>query len=387
MTTPDTQATPIYMTPTGFTTAIVSTRGKISSWHDYTWAFREPLQADRLSSGDKAERADPLALTLVEIPAGEFWMGSPEGEEGAYSNEKPRHLVRLRGFFMGQTPITQAQWREVAGWREREGEKWGRELKANPSFSQWMDGKGTARLFQEEASTDGRPVERVSWEEAMEFCSRLSQRTGRTYTLPSEAQWEYACRAGTTTPFAFGETLTADLANYDARTTYANGPKGEWRRQTTPVEMFPANAWGLVDMHGNVLEWCLDEWHGSYEGAPEDGRAWRSTRRKEGEGEESQSAKDKERRRPVKTLLRGGSRVSDPLGSPADDEGSGRSAYFEVNAGLRICTEDTNSMKTRTARGGSWFDHPRFCRSACRSHLRPGLASNGVGFRVVCLYP
>ncbi|MFN7678844.1 MAG: formylglycine-generating enzyme family protein, partial [Cyanobacteriota bacterium] len=239
----------------------------------------------------------------------------------------------------GQAPITQAQWREVAGWREREGEKWGRELKANPSFFQWVDGKGDARLFQDEASTDGRPVEQVSWEEAMEFCSRLSQRTGHTYTLPSEAQWEYACRAGTTTAFAFGETLTAELANYNASESYASGPKGERRQQTTPVGMFPANAWGLLDMHGNVLEWCLDEWHESYEGAPEDGRAWRSPRTKEKGREDNQSAKVKEMRGSVGKLLR----------------------------------------------GGSWLRYAGNCRSAYRSHGRPDFANGSVGVRVVCL--
>jgi len=119
------------------------------------------------------------------------------------------------------------------------------------------------------------------------------QRTGRRYTLPSEAQWEYACRAGTTTPFAFGETITPDLANYDGNFTYGEGRKGEFREQTTPVGMFPANAWGLQDMHGNVWEWCLDHWHESYEGAPEDGSAWLS------EGGESR-------------LLRGGSWRLDP---------------------------------------------------------------------------
>ncbi|MFN9955366.1 MAG: formylglycine-generating enzyme family protein, partial [bacterium] len=93
-------------------------------------------------------------------------------------------------------------------------------------------------------------------------------------TLPSEAQWEYACRAGTTTPFAFGETLTDEQANYRASETYGKGPKGAYREQTTPVGMFPANGWGVQDMHGNVWEWCLDQWHGNYEGAPEDGSAW-----------------------------------------------------------------------------------------------------------------
>jgi formylglycine-generating enzyme required for sulfatase activity len=119
-----------------------------------------------------------------------------------------------------------------------------------------------------------RPVEQVSWHDAMEFCSRLSQSTGRYYILPSEAQWEYACRAGTTTPLAFGETLSDELANYDAHTTYGSGMRGQYRQQTTTVKRFPANAWGLQDMHGNVWEWCLDHWHDSYEGAPTDGSAW-----------------------------------------------------------------------------------------------------------------
>ncbi|MFN9427232.1 MAG: formylglycine-generating enzyme family protein, partial [Cyanobacteriota bacterium] len=232
-----------------------------------TFLLRQPRQVQ----GFREQLADDLALTLLWIPPGRFWMGSPQSEPERQVNEGPQHLVQLQGCFMGETPITQAQWREVARWNEREGERWGRELKPNPSRFQQP---GDARFFQREISTDGRPVECVSWEDAMEFCSRLSQRTGRTFTLPSEAQWEYACRAGTTTPFAFGETLTDELANYRASETYGKGPKGAYREQTTPVGMFPANAWGLQDMHGNVWEWCLDHWPGSYEGAPEDGSAW-----------------------------------------------------------------------------------------------------------------
>ena len=108
----------------------------------------------------------------------------------------------------------------------------------------------------------------------MEFCRRLSQRTKLYYTLPSEAQWEYACRAGSTTPFAFGDTLTPDFANFNGIVTYGSGPKGQYRQQTTEVGSFPANAWGLQDMHGNVWEWCVDPWHDSYRGAPADGSAW-----------------------------------------------------------------------------------------------------------------
>jgi formylglycine-generating enzyme required for sulfatase activity len=158
--------------------------------------------------------------------------------------------------------------------------------------------------------------------EAMEFCQRLSERSGKAYTLPSEAQWEYACRAGTTTPFAFGETLTADLANYDGNFTYGTSPEGIYRKQTSDVGSFPANAWGLQDMHGNVFEWCLDTWHESYNGAPTDGTPWRSA---EGQGS--------------RVLLR----------------------------------------------GGSWFNLPGRCRSAYRNHYAPGYADDSVGFRVVCL--
>jgi formylglycine-generating enzyme required for sulfatase activity len=119
-----------------------------------------------------------------------------------------------------------------------------------------------------------RPVEQVSWEEATEFCRRLSKRTKLVYTLPSEAQWEYACRACTTTPFAFGDTLTPDLANYDGNYTYGSGLKGQYRKKTKDVGSFAGNAWGLQNMHGNVWEWCLDPWHDSYTGAPADGSAW-----------------------------------------------------------------------------------------------------------------
>jgi formylglycine-generating enzyme required for sulfatase activity len=281
-----------------------------------------------LDEGAENPGLEALALTLVQLPAGRFLMGSPPDEPERLEKEGPQHEVELGSFFISQTPITQAQWREVAGWQERPGERWGLELEPNPSRFQNRDGQGEARLLKGETSTDDRPVEQVSWEDAMEFCRRLSQRTGRTYTLPSEAQWEYACRAGSTTPFAFGETITPELANYDGNYSYANGPKGKYRQQTTPVGMFRANGWGLQDMHGNVWEWCLDHWHGTYEGAPVDGSAW------------------------------------------LDEEGP---------------TAAEDSEKRRLLRGGSWNFNPRSCRSAHRDRFQPGNASNDVGFRVVCL--
>jgi formylglycine-generating enzyme required for sulfatase activity len=120
-----------------------------------------------------------------------------------------------------------------------------------------------------------RPVETVTWEEAKEFCERLSRKTGREYRLPTEAEWEYACRAGTSTPFHFGEIITTELANYNGENVYEGGVKGGYKRQTTPVGYFQvANNFGLYDMHGNVWEWCEDDWHDSYEGAPNNGSAW-----------------------------------------------------------------------------------------------------------------
>jgi formylglycine-generating enzyme required for sulfatase activity len=192
-------------------------------------------------------------------------------------------------------------------------------LNPDPSFF-----KGDLPVENRRPEHDRRPVERVSWFDAQEFCRRLSQRTGRTYTLPSESQWEYACRAGTTTPYAFGATLSQLQAN-----VASSG--------TTEVGSFPANAWGLHDMHGNVWEWCLDHWHRGYEGAPADGSAWLKTTE-----QQNQSFT-----KPVKNVI--------------DDS------------------------EPRLLRGGSWNSFPGNCRSAYRFLSLPDFALNIVGFRVVCL--
>ena len=185
-----------------------------------------------------------ITLDMVAIPGGSFVMGSPSTEAGRRNDEGPQRTVNISPFFMGKYEVTQEQWEAVMG--------------NNPSLR-----KGAKR-----------PVESVNWNEAVEFCRKLSQKTGKTYRLPSEAEWEYACRAGTTTPFHFGETITPDLVNYDGRYPYGSAPKGLYRYEQTDVGSFPPNAFGLYDMHGNVYEWCSDKWHDNYSGAPTDGSSW-----------------------------------------------------------------------------------------------------------------
>lgn len=254
------------------------------------------------------ERLDrDVGLEMMLIPAGVFVMGSPEDELERLDQEGPQHEVRVSSFFMGKYPVTQAQWRTVAAMP-----KANHELKLEPSHF-----KG-----------DQLPVEQISWYDAVEFCARLSAHTGRDYHLPTEAEWEYACRARTATPFHFGETITTDLANYQGADnlqykgsgSYGRGPKGEYRQKTTPVNQFAiANAFGLCDMHGNVWEWCGDHWHDNYKGAPADGSAW-----------------------------------------------------------------SRNDDSSRVLRGGCWFVYPGLCRSAYRAYSPPNEAPITFSLRVVC---
>ena len=249
-----------------------------------------------------------ITLEMVAIPGGTFLMGSSPNEKDSYDDERPQHEVTVSTFFMGKYPITQAQWKEVAS---RTDLKVKQDLNLNPAH------------FKDRPDSDRRPVEQVNWYDAVEFCARLSKLTGREYRLPSEAEWEYACRAGTTTPFYFGETITGELANYGASNTYAEEAKGEYREETTPVGQFPPNAFGLCDMHGNVWKWCADTWHDNYDGAPTDGSAW-------------------------------------------------------------IENEDDNHSSLR---GGSWGFNPDSCRSAIRgSSNRRDVCGNDGGFRVVCVF-
>ena len=186
-----------------------------------------------------------------------------------------------------------------------------------------------------------RPVQKVNWCQAVEFCERLSKLTGRNYRLPSEAEWEYACRAGTTTPFYFGETITPKLANYYSNYTYGDGPIGEYRNQTTPVGQFPPNAFGLYDMHGNVWEWCADEWHSNYQNDDMHGNVWEWW----------------------------------------DDEWHSNYQNAPTDGSIWL-----NGNKYQSPlRGGSWADFPVNCRSAIRNlSFRRGDLNYDTGFRVVC---
>ncbi len=252
------------------------------------WKYAEPL-------------SEGVMLEMVEITGGTFTMGaSPEDEQG-YEDERPPHAVTVPDFFIGKYPITQAQWKTIALCPQIN-----RELEPDPSHFKGEVSK-TSR-------SENRPVEQVSWEEAKEFCDRLSGLTGRIYDLPTEAQWEYACRGGTTTPYAFGDKLVPELANFDSN-----------REGTTIVGSYPANPWGLYDMHGNVWEWCLDHWQNSYTEKPE---------------------------------------------------------HLKENGNIPWTTE--NSSTTRLLRGGSWGSTSRNCRSAYRFYNSPANRYYNIGFRVVC---
>jgi formylglycine-generating enzyme required for sulfatase activity len=269
--------------------------------------FEEPLHPSNLIL---------KLIKMVLIQGGTFDMGSPDTEIDRSTSESPQHQVTVPSFFMSEFVIVQGYWSVIADTMPQVGIS----LKRSPS---------TLPLKGEDWTV--HPVTDVNWFEAVEFCKRLSKHSGRTYRLPTEAEWEYACRAGSKQPFHFGETITTDLANYDGTDdpngkwsgAYDRGTNGIYREQTTPVDAFPPNAFGLYDMHGNVWEWCLDHWHDNYQGAPMDGSAWLSN--------------------------------------------------------------DQNA--NRVLRGGSWINNPRNCRFATRNVRFPDDRNGNIGFRVVCEIP
>lgn len=242
--------------------------------------------------------SEGVELQMIFIPNGTFFMGSPE-EKNPTASESPRHLVSVNSFFISKYPITQKQWKAVA---------------SLPQINHSLV------VDCSKFKGDSYPIEQVSWDDAVEFCARLSQKTSRNYRLPSEAEWEYAARAGTTTLFHFGDMITPDLANYKSCEN-TKSLKEFFHNQTTPVDKFRfANLFGLYNMHGLVWEWCMDHWHNSYKRAPNDGTIW---------------------------------------------------------------LNDKNSQ-FRVIRGGSWADTPENCRSASRKKARIGERGEYLGFRVVC---
>jgi formylglycine-generating enzyme required for sulfatase activity len=227
-------------------------------------------------------------LELLLIPSGSFQMGSPH--RVGNPDEHPQHFVNIKSFMMSKFLTTQSQWKTIMGTLPR------------------CRFKG-----------DHLPVERISWVDAQTFCERLSRKTGRKFQLPSETQWEYACRAGTGTPFSFGETLTVDVANFNGEHTFRDEARGFYRHVTTEGGTFPPNAFGLYDMHGNLWEWCDDNWLEDYSSAPRDSSSYQN--------------------------------------------------------------KDSHE---RVARGGSWHEPPRLCRSASRLRILESDADEFTGFRVVC---
>lgn len=204
--------------------------------------------------------ANSIGMKLMPIPAGEFLMGAADDEKEASEDEKPRHRVRItRPFYLGAFEVTQEEYERVMG--------------KNPSF---FAASGYGRDRVKGLDTRRFPAEQVRWVDAVEFCRKLTnlpaeKKAGRVYRLPTEAEWEYACRAGTTTPFHFGKSLSARQANFNGQHPYGGAEKGPFLVRTTKVGSYPPNAFGLYDMHGNVWEWCAD-WYGRgyYRNSPVD---------------------------------------------------------------------------------------------------------------------
>ncbi|WP_020504399.1 formylglycine-generating enzyme family protein, partial [Lamprocystis purpurea] len=281
----------------GYTAAAQRLRLRTSQWADA--AFRltpiETVSAGKLTKPTLIAPRFDFEPPMIALPGGQLQMGSPEDESERGSDEGPRHPVRLAPFAIGQTEVTFAQYDAFCSATRRQP----------PGDNGWGRGQ--------------RPVINVSWEDAVAYAAWLSKEAGKHYRLPTEAEWEYAARAGTTPPFWTGRCITTDQANYNGNSDYSGcgANTGVYRGQTVPVGSLPANPWGLYEVHGNVWEWVQDRYHDSYQRAPADGSAW---------------------------------------------EAGDRSA--------------------RVLRGGSWFYSPRFLRSASRDRGDAGYRHYDLGFRL-----
>ncbi|NEZ54164.1 SUMF1/EgtB/PvdO family nonheme iron enzyme [Adonisia turfae] len=268
----------------------VNDKGMINSQQQKTTEyFRENL-------------GDNVYLDMVKIPSDHFSMGASRSD---------RHRVKVPSFFMSKYPITQEQWKFISRLDSSQ------DISKEGEYSYIKYKMYTMRSNTSLCKDNRLPVENICWFEAVEFCTRLSKLTNRQYRLPSEAEWEYACRAGTTSYFHFGNCLTPDLASY-----LPYSLRG-WRLRATIVGRFPANNFGLYDMHGNVWEWCQDTWHQNYQGAPNDG-----------------SARDSK-----------------------------------------------NFSSHKVIRGGAWYCIPRLCRSTYRHRFDSMYSDHSIGFRICCSFP
>ena len=258
----------------------------------------------------------PAGPEMVVVPAGSFMMGSPESEPQRWDGEGPQHKITIgKPFAVGRHAVTRGQFsafvNDTSHNTENGATVWtGKELKLDP-YRSWRN----PGFLQD----DSHPVVCVNWNDARAYSAWLSETTGQTYRFLTEAEWEYVARAGTTTPFWWGPSITATQANYNGKYTYPAGrSKGEYREATVPVASFEVNPWGLFNVHGNVWEWCEDIMHSDYNGAPVDGFAW----------------------------ARGG------------------------------------DSSRRVVRGGSWNSNPEYLRSAHRDGHAAGIRISLFGFRV-----
>ena len=228
-----------------------------------------------------------LRMKFVWIEPGTFLMGSPKDEPWRKQDENQHKVNLAHGFYMGVYPVTQQQWKQVMG--------------SNPSKFQ-----GDPNL----------PVEQVSWTDCQEFIKKLQESDKKPYRLPTEAEWEYACRAGTTTPFYCGPTISTDQANYNGNYVFGDGKKGVYREKTVPVGSFPANPWGLYDMHGNVWQWCQDLLSDQYP---------------KGDAVDPVGTTGENR------VIRGGSWIDSPIECRSAYRGGSRPALRHSLVGVRLC--------------------------------------------------
>ena len=215
-------------------------------------ADKKTNEPDRFKS--RSDYTNSIGMQFMKISAGSFMMGSPRSEYKLFPTDEPVHQVTINySFYVGKYEVTQEQYENVMG--------------TNPS-------KSGKCIDLPCCDAPKCPVEQVSWKETQEFLRKLNAKDDKyKYRLPSEAEWEYACRAGTTTVFAFGDDLSSDKANFNGASPYGRAPRGPYLKKAVPVGTYLPNAWGLYDMHGNVSEWCEDWYHERYDGLPTDGAA------------------------------------------------------------------------------------------------------------------